>query len=204
MSDKVSAAHSVAEAHARLQARGDIQFDMPMPTPTPKPDVPSFRFPTFDFGSFGNVIFWGVIIAVAALLVWLVVRHFWTGRASADATADPEREVAQWRPEERQARELLAEADAMAAAGKYAEAAHLLLHRSLQDIQQRRPKALRPALTSREIAVADLLPGVVRSAFAAMAAPVGRSLFGGRALNRQDWEEARTAYGEFALPGAWK
>jgi len=96
------------------------------------------------------------------------------------------------------------DAEALAAQGRYEEAVHLLLWRSLEDIQRHRPRLLRPALTSREIAGSDWMPGVVRRAFAAMAAPVERSLFGGRSLARTDWEEARAAYGEFALPGAWR
>jgi len=116
----------------------------------------------------------------------------------------PERDTAAaWRPEEKAARALLAEADAMAAAGRYDEAARLLLHRSLEDIAARRPTLLRPALTSREIAGVPSLPDAVRGAFAAMAAPVERSLFGGRALDSAAWQEARAAYGDFALSKAW-
>ncbi|MEI9849813.1 MAG: hypothetical protein WDN24_01895 [Sphingomonas sp.] len=91
----------------------------------------------------------------------------------------------------------------MAAAGRYEAAVRLLLHRGLEDIARRRPKLLRPALTSREIARTPELPGAVRQTFAAMAAPVERSLFGGRALDRGAWETARDAYRAFALPEAW-
>ena len=44
------------------------------------------------------------------------------------------------------------EADALAAKGRYAEAIHHLLFRSIEDIARRRPRLVRPALTSRELA----------------------------------------------------
>jgi hypothetical protein len=203
-----STARSVAEAHARLRADPAIQFDLPsyQPPPPPKPSEWSRSLAELFAGiaPYATWIFWGLIALGAVLILALVARHYIRNRASRDAVADPAQEIAAWRPEEKVARALLAEADAMAAAGRFEEAARLLLHRSLEEIQRNRPRFLRPALTSREIGRADALPDVVRGAFLAMAAPVERSLFGGRSLSRADWEEARTAYGEFALPGAWR
>jgi hypothetical protein len=195
----VSTAQTVAEAHARLRAHSEIQFDLPPPAAVRPPTHWSGGLPALDF------LFWPLVVIGAALILFLIGRtlyHRFSQRPAAERR--PEREVEQWRPEERTARALLAEADAMAQAGRYDEAAHLLLHRSLEDIAARRPRLLRPALTSREIALVSALPDAVRGAFAAMAAPVEHSLFGGRTLTRDAWEAARAAYGEFALPGAWK
>lgn len=199
MTRTASTAQTVAEVHARLRAHRDIQFDLPHAAP-PKPSSWhwSGEFPALEF------LFWPLVALGAALILFVIARTIYFRIRSGPAEVVAEREVAKWRPEERAARALLAEADAMAAAGRYDEAARLLLHRSLEDIAARRPRLLRPALTSREIARVPALPELVRSAFAAMAAPVERSLFGGRTLTRDAWEEARAAYGEFALPGAWK
>jgi hypothetical protein len=68
-----------------------------------------------------------------------------------------------WRPDAAVARVLLADADALAAKGRYAEAAHLLLRRSVQDIEGSRPRLVRPALTSRDIAAHPGLPDAARS-----------------------------------------
>jgi len=199
-----STALTVAEAHARLRARGDIQFDLPVAKP---PETPAWLKWLVEqlahLAPFSGWIIWTLVAGGAALLIWLIVRAVMRWRSTRDVALAPEEEVAAWRPEEKVARALLAEADAMAAAGNYDAAARILLHRSLEDIARRRPRLLRPALTSREIARVPALPDLVRGAFAAMAAPVERSLFGGRQLARGDWEEARKAYGEFALPGAW-
>lgn len=198
MTRTASTAQTVAEAHAQLRAHSEIQFNLPH-VPEPKQVEWSGGLPMLD------ALFWPLVVIGGALILYLVGRTiYFHVRKPTFAEASVEREVEQWRPEERAARALLAEADAMAEVGRYDEAARLLLHRSLEDIAARRPRLLRPALTSREIARVSALPDVVRNAFAAMAAPVERSLFGGRTLTRDAWEAARAAYREFALPGAWK
>ena len=204
MTSDASPALTVAEAHARLRTHTDIQFDLPVAAP-PKPyQTPEWMRFLGEMGPLLTTVFWVLVAAGALFLLWALLKPILANLRSREAVATDEQEVAKWRPEEKAARALLAEADAMAAAGNYGAAARLLLHRSLEDIQQRRPRALRPALTSREIGRLAAIPDAVRGAFAAMATPVERSLFGGRTLGRGDWEEARAAYGEFALPGSWK
>nr|WP_257214911.1 hypothetical protein [Sphingomonas sp. R-74633] len=188
-----------------MRARADIQFSM---APAKPPEVPEWTRwlgkQLSHFSPFAPTIFWICVAVGAAIILYLVITAIIRWLPSRDAKAEAEQDVATWRPTERAARALLADAEALAAQGRYAEAVHLLLQRSLEDIQRNRPRLLRPALTSREIAGAGWMPDIVRRAFAAMAAPVERSLFGGRSLAQGDWEEARAAYGEFALPGAWK
>jgi hypothetical protein len=108
-----------------------------------------------------------------------------------------------WRPTEAAARALLEDADKLAAAGRYAEAARLLLHRSIEDIEGRRPKLVRPAFTAREIAELDDLPAAARATFSFIAGIVERSLFGGRDVDAAGFAECRQAYESFAFPGAW-
>ena len=110
----------------------------------------------------------------------------------------------EWTPEAAPAREWLAEADALAERGLYAEAVHHLLFRSVEDIRRRRPQVVRPSLTSRELAAAAGIPTNARALFARIARHVETSLFGGRPLGVDDWRSARAAYADFALPGQWK
>lgn len=205
MSVQGPTAQSVARAHEALRARSDIQFEMATAKP---PEIPPWvRWLVQHVAEISPALGWillGLLLVGLAILLVLLFRTFVRGRPSRDADAEAAQDVAGWRPTETAARALLAEAEALAERGRYEEAVHLLLQRSLEDIQRHRPRLLRPALTSREIAGSDWMPGIVRSAFAAMAAPVERSLFGGRSLLRADWEEARAAYGAFALPRAWK
>ena len=197
LSDAASGSQTVAEAHSALRARDDIQFELPHAPPAPPPTKP------MQFPEVSATFFWVLVAMGAAFLLYIIVRAVVDREPKGKPLPTAEQDVAKWRPEEKAARALLAEADAMAEAGRYEEAARLLLHRSLEDIAKRKPKLLRPALTSREIGRAPLLPDAVRAAFDAMADPVERSLFGGRSLDRSAWESARAAYGDFALPKAW-
>jgi hypothetical protein len=101
------------------------------------------------------------------------------------------------------ARALLAEADALAAAGRFGEAAHLLLYRSIEDIEGRRPGLVQPAMTSRELATARDLPTVAQNAFSRIARAVEISLFGGRSIDSDAWAACRSAYAELTVPKNW-
>jgi hypothetical protein len=107
------------------------------------------------------------------------------------------------RPPARRARALLEEADALAAAGRFDEAAHVLLYRTIDDLEGRRPRAVRPALTSRDIAALEVIPPPARGAFAVIAEVVERSFFGGRRLDAGAFAACRQAYEAFVSPQSW-
>jgi hypothetical protein len=104
-----------------------------------------------------------------------------------------------WTPSREEALALLEDADRLAAEGRYGEAAHLLLQRSVGQIRAARPGTLQPASTAREIAALPQLPQAARGAFAIVVERVERSLFALRDLDAGDWTAARAAYAEFAL-----
>jgi len=126
-------------------------------------------------------------------------REWRWGRRGGEAGPDTS-----WRPDEAPARALLAEADVLAGQGRFSEAARLLLFRSLEDIEARRPELVRPALTSRDIAALAEIPERPRGAFTRIAALVERGLFARIDLGESDWGEARAAYEHFAFAGAWR
>ncbi|URD60869.1 DUF4129 domain-containing protein [Sphingomonas sp. KRR8] len=146
----------------------------------------------------------------AALIAWLVInglRHGewrWPWRKAAEAVGVAEAAKLDWQPDAAPARAWLDEADALAAQGRFAEALHCLLLRSVEDMARRRPRAVRPALTARELASSPLLPERARGLFGRLASGVERSLFGRRPVEQTDWAEARAAYAEYALAGTWK
>ena len=141
-----------------------------------------------------------IAVIFAALLAWRL-RHSlgaWFGRPQAPAA------MPAWQPETSAALALLEDADRLAAEGKFDEATHLLLQRSVGHIAAARPDLLAPSSTAREIAALDPLSDGARRAFAAIAERVERSLFALRRLSADDWHAARAAYAQFALaaPGA--
>jgi hypothetical protein len=198
-------AASFAEAHKRLLADSSIQFDLaPLEIKPPPGWLIALQkffeaiFPLLE------ILFWGLLIAAGLFVAYLVYLRTQGRVFSWRRKRDLEEVAEDWQPAEAPARALLREADALAAEGRYTEAAHLLLHRSIEDIDRRRPHLVRPALTSRDIASSPHIPSKPKSAFAAIVMMVERSLFGGRALGEQDWGECREAYREFALAGAWR
>lgn len=218
----------MAAAHDALKADSSIQFTL-QPAPPP-PEPPKWLRATFEWlsdffspvgrffqwiGSFmpdapyARILLWTVLAAAALGLAILVYRRIregeWRLRRRRPAAGLPlEAEEETWAPEAAPARSWLREADALAAQGRYAEAVHHLLFRSIEDIGRRRPRLVRPALTSRELAAAEALPPPARSLFARIAGLVEHSLFGGRPVEAADWTAARTAYADLVLPGTWR
>ena len=137
-----------------------------------------------------------VLLALAVLGLGVLVFRFvqpFRHRAP-EPTPQPE-----WAPDRHAALDLIAEADRLAAEGRFDAATHLLLQRSVGQIAELRPDLLRPSSTAREIAALPMLSDAAREAFAAIATRVERSLFALRRLDQADWQAARAAYSRFAL-----
>jgi hypothetical protein len=194
------------EAHRALRADRSIQFEMEAFTPPTTPAWLRWLGQLLEgSGPFFKTIFWFAVAAFVLVLLYALFRYAGEGGLARLLRRRPREEPAdEWRPEEAPARALLREADALAEAGRFDEAAHLLLFRSLEDIDRRRPNLVRPALTSRELAGAPQLPPGPRAAFTRIVMAVERSLFGGRSLGEADWTGCRTAYEEFAFAREWK
>ncbi|MDP4605911.1 MAG: hypothetical protein NWS68_07135 [Erythrobacter sp.] len=196
-----------------LRGDDDIQF-----APVEIPDIPPPEPGWFEqllidfakllaelFGPVGQALgsVWGwlqwVLLAAAILFaVFLLVRMFGPGaerRRKAKAVVEEQ----EWQPDQAASLALLEDADRLAAEGRFDEATHLLLQRSVSQIATARPDWVEPSSTARELAALPALPDAARSAFRVIAERVERSLFALRALNRDDWDAARAAYAEFAL-----
>lgn len=197
----------VEAAHRAIRGDPAIQFDLPWRQPEldqpPRWLVELFealgRFVNWVGGGW-NVLMWIAIAAVVIAILlalfpavreWLATRLLRRGEAAAEPPG--------WAPEAGAARALLDEADRLAAAGRYAEAVRLILHRSIEDIERWRGDSLRPSLTSRDIAGFQGLPDAARAVFRRIVADVERSLFAGNPLGEADWIRARADYAGFAL-----
>jgi hypothetical protein len=199
-----SARDRVAEAHRALRRDDSLQFSFEAaPVREPPPPGPRWLAALFDLlGPLLQVVFWAGVALIAALALWFLVREGerrWRERRGpapgAAALVLP--------PNETRVRTLLAEADRLAAEGRYAEAVHVLLFRGVDDIRDQRPELFRRALTSREIAAMAALPARARSHFAALAEVVERSFFGGRAVDADGWARSRREYEAFAARDSW-
>lgn len=202
------ASRSLEQAHAELLKDRRLQFELSELKPPERPAWLDWIEGFFELlralAPLLKFVFWGGVAVVVAVIVFFIVReiaaaHFnWKPKGRRTAVR-----VADWRPDTARARVLLEDADRLAAEGRYAEAAHLLLLRGVADIQDRRPRAVQPALTSRDIAASPDLPPPARPAFTAIAEVVERSLFGGRPVDQPAWTQCRRAYESLVFADTW-
>lgn len=202
----------VDPGYAQTIAAGDIQTGFP--PPQPQPEAPEWLQAMVE--AIGRFFQWSApagkpLLWIGAALLLLVILYLFVPAFAGwiddlryrRKRAALEEEDPVGRVEAGAARALLAEADALAAQGRFAEAVHLLLYRSVEDIEGRRPGLVRPAMTSRDLAEAEGLPGVAREAFSQIARAVEISLFGGRSIDTGGWERCRAAYTALTVPKNW-
>ena len=203
----------VDPGYSQTIAGGEIQTAFPPPPPPPSPP-PEWLKSLFD--AIGNFFQWSAPAAKPLLWIGLAVvvlfllYHFvpafarWVDNLRyGRKTGETEDVDSIGFAEAGAARALLAEADALAAEGRFAEAVHLLLYRSVEDIEGRRPGLVKPAMTSRDLAEAQDLPTIARDAFSRIARAVEISLFGGRSIDAGAWQTCRSAYAELTVPKNW-
>ena len=192
-----------------MRAMADIQYAPlpPLPAPPKPPDwltqlgewlrallEPLGRAIGLSWPVLEKVLIALLLLGVLFLVWRLVVEPLLAARRKPAIAAEPE-----WAPARAQAMSLLADADRLAAQGRFGEAARLLLQRSVGHIAEAQPGWLLPATTAREIAQLPRLPLRARDAFTVIAARVERSLFALRELDLGDGQAARSAYADFAL-----
>lgn len=202
---------SVAAAHARLMNDHALQFTFGAAPVQPKYVEPEWMkiLGRWIAGAakilapFAIDLFWVGVGAAILLALYLILREVMGARWPFRRKASPRMKPVDWRPDPVRARALLADADRLAAQGRFDEAAHVLLFRSIDDIEDRRPRLVRPALTARDIAALEAVPPAARTAFARIASAVETSLFGGRALDAAAFADARAAYEAFAFGEGW-
>ncbi|WP_018146539.1 DUF4129 domain-containing protein [Henriciella marina] len=157
-----------------------------------------------NFGWLFRILIIAAIVAVIGYALWymlggltLPARRKKQDKAAADVSY-----IDGGQPERRQATALLEEADALAAQGRFAEAVHLLLFRSIADLNARRVGGVPQSLTAREIAALNDLPEKARSALSPIIRLVEKSFFGERPVDQSGWKEARASYEAFAFRGS--
>jgi hypothetical protein len=205
--DRVSAAgDSLARDWAEVRADASIQFE---PVQLPEdPQPPSWLLRLFEFlgdllAPVGRavvyawpVLQWILLAAGLALLLYLIWRLVEPSIGRKRRRREQPGE--EWVPDSTAALALLEEADRLAAAGRFDEATHMLLQRSVGQIAEARPDLVEPSSTAREIAAQPALSDGARHAFGTIAERVERSLFALRRLEADDWQAAREAYADFA------
>lgn len=195
-----------------LRADSDIQFaPVELPEEPQPPDwlenLREFLGELFAPVADGIAAYWWLIWPILAaggvcLLLYMIWRIYGPDIIAKKHRAKGEAVEEEWVPQTGEAIALLKDADALAAEGRYDEATHLLLGRSVAQINSARPDLIEPSSTAREIAALPALPDAARAAFSAIADRVESSLFALHSLGLDDWNAARAAYADFAKVGS--
>jgi hypothetical protein len=197
---------SIHRAHDVLLRHTDLQFDFPrFELPQPPGWLIWLGHWLERLAPVFNILFWVVgAVALAAVLYYLgryLIRLRFPEKLKVQ---DIRSAMEEWRPTMAQAQALLGDADTLANEGKYGEAVHLLLLRSIEDFERFRPRVVKRSHTAREIEQLGAMPMTVRAAFAGIMEVVEKSLFGDYQVTRADWERCRAEYERFAFPDAWR
>jgi hypothetical protein len=194
------------QAFRKMKSQDHLQFELTEAPPPPKIDwlerlmkqIASF------FSAISPllvVMFWIFVAGCVGILLYIVVQAILGIRLAHRQRQDgANSETPLYRPSQQKARILLNAVDALAAKGQYAEAVHLLLYRSIQDIGLTKPNMIKRSLTSREISTLASLSPETRQAFTLIATEVEHSHFGGRGLDKAVFSRCRKAYAQFAVP----
>ncbi|MCE9522199.1 MAG: hypothetical protein K8S25_07175 [Alphaproteobacteria bacterium] len=193
------------QLHRQLLADPSLQFRIEHTPPPKPPEWLSWLEPLADLIKFISpvlgYVFWAGVIVIAGMIAYAILNEV-LRRLPRNAPASSEPFVApepQFRPAAARAHALLEEADRLAREGRFAEAVRILLHRSIEDMEQAFPAAIAPSMTSREISKLQYLSAGGRATFTKIAEAVEASLFGGRALNATHFADCRAAYSNFVF-----
>ena len=198
---------AAAEGWAAIRADSSIQYAPVEPPKTPDPpgwlqDLGKWLSEFFAplgrwLGDSWPIMKWVLLALAIAFLLYLIYQLIAPLIETRGSSASEEPD--DWVPRREEALALLEDADQLAAEGRFDEATHMLLLRSVSQIANARPNWVEPSSTAREIAALPALPDAARTAFSAISSRVERSLFALRSLGAEDWQAARAAYAEFAL-----
>lgn len=193
---------SLADAHAALVRDRSFQFDLPS-VDAPRPDTRVFK-PLISWSPppLTPAELW-ILGGIAAAVVALVAVWMWRRRAprvkpvSAPAPAAPVLAVP-----DRAARSALARADALAAEGRFLDAAHEILLCGVKVIAEHHPDLVRPTTTSRDLIGLPAVPEGMRRTFGGIANVVEIGLFGGRPIGAEHWGLCRRIFVDSAFAAA--
>jgi len=203
------------DAHAALLEGDRLQFERPVRAAEAPPEYREppafFRWLGNLFGALGpvfQILFYIGILAIGAGVLYFIATQIpkirmRKMRLKTEDTGQTDHIISTVRPDQKKARSWLEEADALAKEGKFSEAVHLILFRSIEDIQSRQKQRIPTALTAREIERLEGLPERPRNALGPIISLVERSFFGGHKLDAESWASARSAYEDFAFGEAW-
>lgn len=192
-------AAEVEQAAARVYRDDALQRAMPAapaPVESPPPGLVGRpggrhgpRAPRAGSGV-ASTLMWVILGLCVVALIIVYGRELWDRSEAAPGVAGDEAPRAP--PAVEVSAQVLGDAEALAAAGRYAEAIRTLLQRTFSTIG--RERALTPSTTSREILAAVPMQSEARGALGQLVLAVELTLFGGEPATEADYARCLDAY----------
>ena len=198
------ATENISEHKFSFEMPPEYQTELPQDKAKLAPKPKERKDPWFSLGFLGplfQLVFYGLLALAVAYILYLILNAVVIAKRSyvKAEKAEDIPNIPVYQPDAETARVLMDDADGLAAKGNYAEAVHILLFRSIQDIEDKRPHHVKRSLTSREIASLSILSPKARDVFSQIGKLVENSFFGGRPLGVEDYELSKAAYKAFAF-----
>jgi hypothetical protein len=203
-----SFSYSAAEieaVHEEVRADETLQFDFEAMAP---PDFLQLRWlnslidflsPMFPIlSTLIEYAFWIGLAGLALAVVFVIAREVFAYFRNPQDISGADN-ANQYVPDTDFVKTLLGDADQLAGEGRYAEAIHLLLYRSIDDIQEQSARRIAGNLTSREIGQLPSLSSNASRAFEKIASHVEQCFFANKNADAQMFDECRDAYSRFSL-----
>jgi hypothetical protein len=202
-------AASTAQDSARQAAAEDARdsvlngsYQTEMPGPQEPPDLPDFSIPPWLVEAL-LWLFGALVVAAILYLLFNLLLEALGGRSTfrrnRNRQAAAEGVVETPVTLDRETRDrTLAEADALAADGRFTEAIHLLLLVAMDRLRRELGPKVAPALTSREVLHSAPIPETVVAPLTRMVALSEIKHFGGRAAAAPDYQSCRQDFLHFS------
>jgi hypothetical protein len=192
-------AEDVSRSRDRVLA--DSRYQTERPEPEQKPQIEPFTIPPW----LAKTIFWAVIVGVAAVVLFFLFNlalDYLRDRTAFKRNRDRPAEVIQrveTPPAERRRADpgTLAEADRLAAEGRFGEAIHLLLLVAMARLHRELGPRVAPAMTGREVLRLPALPGATVEPLTRMVRLSEINHFGGRRAAEPDYRDCRADFLRF-------
>ena len=152
--------------------------------------------PTGPLSDLASMLLWG-LVAVGAIVIGATIYRQAAGYTGDDEAPARDRKVTDEqlaavveRPRD--------DADELAAQGRFADAIHTLLLRTLHELASQHLVRVTPSMTSREILARVALQGEARAALAGLIVAVEQTWFGDEVPSADDYQRCRAQFDRFA------
>jgi hypothetical protein len=151
-------------------------------------------------GMVAQALLWGLMALAVGLCIFWLARELTGYAGEAPAEGEPDEDGPRTRdgPDRAVVERPLGDADELARQGRFGEAIHVLLLRTLQELARRLPERLPSSLTSREIVERVRMPDDARGALSVLVGAVEVSHFGAATPGPGEFQQCRHYFQTFA------